>query len=118
MSETSVVRSASILIAIAGLAASGCLTVQPPPPPTQPASMSAWGPMGGFAVNYGNGTCSGLVSLTNGFATVADPCFTANNNAVVCSDNSSPNAVKCTPVPGSLLVQGTGSDAISYARVK
>ena len=111
-------RIVSIAIAALGLLEAGCFTVQPPPPPNQPASMQAWGPMGGFVVNYGNGTCAGVVNLATGFATVADPCFTANNNAVVCTDNTSLSAVKCTPVPGSLLIQGTGNDAISYARVK
>ncbi len=94
----------------------GCFTVQPPAPAPAPAAVSAWGPLGGFAVSYGN--CAGHVTLVNGFATVTDPCFDGNNNVVVCTDSTAANPVKCESIPGSLLLSGTGSDVIAYGRLK
>lgn len=109
-------RTPVIALALGALIAAGCFTVQPPSPPPSPATVTAWGPMGGFAVNYGN--CAGHVTLVNGFATVTDPCFDGNNNVVVCSDSTAPNPVKCSPIPGSLLLSGTGADVIAYGRLK
>jgi hypothetical protein len=37
---------------------------------------------------------------------------------VICTDSTAPNPVKCAAVAGALLMQGTGSDEISYARAK
>ncbi len=109
-------RIAVILLALGGLMAAGCLTLPSPPPPA-PATMTAWGPGGGFVMNYG-ANCAGKVSLTNGSATVNDPCFTGDDNVVLCSDNSGANAVRCTVAPGSLQLSGSGNDVIAYARVK
>ena len=106
-----------LLLALGGLTAAACFTVQPPPPPA-PATMSVWSPTGGFTMNYGSTGCAGQITLLNGFATVNDPCFTGNNNVVICSDSTAPNPVKCAAVAGALLVQGTGGDEISYARAK
>lgn len=109
-------RKAMVILALAGVMTAGCFTVQPPPPAPVPSSVSAWGPMGGFAVNYGG--CAGQISLVNGFATVSDPCFTGNNNVVMCTDSTAANAVRCAPEPGSLLVSGAGADVIAYARLR
>jgi len=108
-------RTLTILLAFSGLMAAGCFTYSAPPPP--PTSMSAWSPTGGFTLNSG-GNCAGQVSLTGGLATVTDTCFTGSYNVVVCSDNTLPNPVRCTPSLGSLSLSGTGSDSISYARLK
>lgn len=109
-------RKPVIALALGAMISAGCFTVQPPAPAPAPSSVSAWGPLGGFAVNYGN--CAGHVTLVNGFATVTDPCFDGNNNVVVCTDSTAPNPVKCSPMPGSLLISGAGSDVIAYGRLK
>ena len=108
-------RILKILIALSALLAGGCFTYSAPPPP--PTSMSAWSPGGGFSFSSG-GTCAGQVSLVGGFATVTDACFDSSYNVVLCSDNTLPNPVKCTPASGSLSLAGTGNDSISYARLK
>ena len=109
-------RTAVILAAMIGLLAPGCFTYSAPPPP--PTTMSAWSPTGGgFSFNSG-GTCAGQTTLIGGFATVTDTCFTSSYNVVVCSDNTLPNPVRCTPSIGSLSLSGTGSDSVSYARLK
>jgi len=95
---------------------SGCLQVAPQPalPPT---SMSSWGPLGGFTVSSG-ATCAGQITLSNGQAAVNDPCFTASDNIVMCTDTTAPNPVKCAPAAGSLSIAGTTGDTISYVRVR
>ncbi len=108
-------RSALILIVLSGLMAAGCFTYVPPPTP--PTTMTAWSPTGGFTLNSG-GNCAGQISLVAGVASVTDTCFTSSYNVVVCSDNTAPNPVRCTPAIGSLSLSGTGSDSISYARLK
>jgi len=95
--------------------AAGCFTYSAPPPP--PTSMTAWSPTGSFSFSSG-GTCAGQITLVNGFTTVNDACFTSSYNVVVCSDNTLPNPVRCTPASGSLTISGTGTDSISYARLK
>ena len=104
-----------MLMVLGGLTTAGCFTYSAPPPP--PTTMSAWSPTGGFTLNSG-GSCAGQISLVAGFATVTDPCFTSSYDVVVCSDNTLPNPVRCTPTIGSLTLSGTGSDSISYARLK
>jgi hypothetical protein len=79
--------------------------------------MSSWGPTGGFTMSSGS-TCSGHATLTAGHASVSDPCFTGIDNVVVCTDNSAVSAVQCTPGTGYLVISGSGSDMISYLRVK
>ena|ERR1700676_2812123 len=103
------------LMALNGLLVVGCFTYSPPPPP--PTSMTAWSPTGGFSVNTG-GTCVGHATLVGGFATVTDACFSSSYDVVLCSDNTLPNPVRCTPSLGTLSLSGTGSDSISYARLK
>jgi hypothetical protein len=104
-----------ILIALSGLPAAGCFTYSAPPPP--PTSMTAWSPTGSFSFSSG-GNCAGQTTLVGGFATVTDACFTSSYNVVLCSDNTMANPVRCTPAIGSLSLSGTGSDSISYARMK
>jgi hypothetical protein len=104
-----------ILMALGGLMAAGCFTYSPPPPP--PTNMTAWSPSGGFSVNTG-GTCVGRTNLVNGFATVTDACFSSSYDVVICSDNTMPNPVRCTSSLGTLTISGTGSDSVSYARLK
>ena len=110
-----VMRTSIILLAFSGLMAAGCFTYSGPTPP--PTTMTAWSPTGGFTLNSG-GNCAGQVSLVGGLATVTDTCFTSSYNVVVCSDNTTANPVRCTPSIGSLSLSGTGSDSISYARLK
>ena len=62
--------------------------------------------------------CAGRTTLEQGIATVKDECFTGDSNVVLCTDNSAPNPVKCSPGKGELRIGGTGSDAISYARLR
>jgi hypothetical protein len=62
--------------------------------------------------------CAGRIGLSNGSATVKDACFTGDTNVVVCTDSTSASAVRCTPGAGSLLIGGTGSDVIAYARMR
>jgi hypothetical protein len=62
--------------------------------------------------------CAGRVELKQGSATVKDACFSGDTNVVVCTDATAPNAVMCAPGKDALSVAGTGSDAVSYARVK
>ena len=104
-----------ILIALSGLPAAGCFTYSASPPP--PTSMTAWSPTGSFSFSSG-GNCAGQTTLVGGFATVTDACFTSSYNVVLCSDNTMANPVRCTPAIGSLSLSGTGSDSISYARMK
>jgi hypothetical protein len=108
-------RTSTILLALCGLMIAGCFTYSAPPPP--PTSMTAWSPTGSFSFSSG-GTCAGQTTLVAGFATVTDQCFTSSYNTVLCSDNTLPNPVRCTPSPGMLSLAGTGSDSISYARLK
>jgi hypothetical protein len=108
-------RTWTILLALSGLAAAGCFSYSAPPPP--PATMTAWSPTGGFTFNSG-GSCNGQVTLLNGFATVNDQCFTGSYNVVLCSDNTAPHAVQCTPSIGALSLAGFGSDTVAYARLK
>lgn len=108
-------RIAAILVAMIGLLVAGCFTYSAPPPP--PTTMTAWSPTGSFSFSSG-GSCAGQISLVGGFATITDACFTSSYNVVLCSDNTLPNPVRCTPAIGSLSLSGTGSDSISYARLK
>jgi len=103
------------LLAMIGVLAPGCFTYSAPAPP--PTSMTAWSPTGSFSFSSG-GNCAGQISLVGGLATVTDQCFTSSYNVVVCSDNTMANPVRCTPAIGSLTLSGTGSDSISYARLK
>ena len=104
------------IFALIGSMTAGCLQVQPQPP-LPAATMSSWGPAGGFTMSSGL-TCSGHATLTAGHTSVSDQCFTSIDNVVVCTDNSTASAVQCSPSSGYLSIYGTGSDTISYSRVK
>jgi hypothetical protein len=104
------------MLALIGVTTAGCFQL-PPQPPLPPTTMSSWGPTGGFTMSSGS-TCSGHATLTAGHASVSDPCFTGIDNVVVCTDNSAVSAVQCTPGTGYLVISGSGSDMISYFRVK
>jgi hypothetical protein len=108
-------RTWIILLAFSSLMAAGCFSYSVPPPP--PTTMSAWSPTGSFSFSSG-GNCAGQTTLVGGLANVTEACFSGPTDVVVCSDNTLPNPVRCTPSAGSLSLSGTGSDSISYARLK
>ena len=109
-------RKARTFTIMLALLSTGCLQIAPEPAPP-PTSISSWGPLGGFTMSS-VANCAGHATLTNGFATIQDPCFTGSANVVLCTDTSSPAAVSCLPRSGSLAIAGIGSDSIAYARVK
>jgi hypothetical protein len=104
------------MLALIGVAAAGCFQL-PQQPPLPPTTMSSWGPAGGFTMSSGS-TCSGHATLTAGQTSVTNPCFTGLDNVVLCTDNSTASAVQCSPGSGYLAISGSGSDMISYSRVK
>jgi hypothetical protein len=104
------------ILALIGTMTAGCLQVQPQPP-LPATTMSSWGPAGGFTMSSGL-TCSGHATLMAGHTSITDPCFTGVDNVVICTDNSTPSAVQCSPGSGYLVISGSGSDMISYSRVK
>ncbi len=101
------------LLSLVGVAAYGCLQVQPAPAPT---SVSTWGPFGGFSMSSG-ATCAGRATLADGYASVTDVCFTAADNIVLCTDTTTASAVRCAPGNGTLSIAGSNSDTIAYARI-
>ena len=103
------------IFVLIGLTTAGCFQVQPQPLPA--TTMSSWGPAGGFTMSSGS-TCSGHATLVAGHASVSDTCFTGIDNVVLCADNSTPSAVQCSAGTGYLVISGSGSDMISYSRVK
>ena len=109
-------RAIVAMLALIGLTTAGCFQVQPQPP-LPATTMTSWGPAGGFTMSSGS-TCSGHATLTAGHTSVSDPCFTGIDNVVICTDNSTPSAVQCSPGTGYLVISGSGSDMISYSRVK
>jgi hypothetical protein len=62
--------------------------------------------------------CAGRIALSQGAATVKDSCFTGDTDVVSCTDMTAPMPVMCTPANGSLTIRGTGSDRVSYARLR
>ena len=62
--------------------------------------------------------CAGRVHLEQGAATVNDSCFTGDTNIVLCTDATAANAIECAAANGKLMLVGTGSDLINYARVR
>lgn len=62
--------------------------------------------------------CAGRVVLSQGAATVKDSCFTGDTDVLSCTDMTAPMPVMCAPNNGSLTIRGTGSDHISYARLR
>ena len=103
------------ILALIGTTTAGCFQLQQPPLPQ--TTMSSWGPSGGFTMSSGS-TCSGHATLVAGHTSVTDPCFTGIDNVVMCTDNSTVSAVQCSAGPGYLVISGSGSDMISYSRVK
>jgi hypothetical protein len=106
-----------VMFALIGTMTAGCFQL-PPQPPLPPTTMSSWGPAGGFTLSSGPSACAGHATLTAGRTSVSDPCFTSIDNIVMCTDTSTASAVQCSPGAGSLAISGTGSDTISYARLK
>ncbi len=62
--------------------------------------------------------CAGRVQLAQGVASINDSCFSGETNVVLCTDASAVNPVQCSPMKGKLALTGTGSDLISYARIR
>jgi hypothetical protein len=94
----------------------GCFQVpaEPAPPPT---SISSFGPLGSFTMTSG-ANCAGHATLVGGIATVNDSCFTGADNVVLCTDTTTPAAVKCVAASGSLNLAGASGDTIAYARIR
>src|SRR5437870_11744660 len=107
MSRIALLMVEAIVVTISA----GCLQIAPEPAPP-PTSVSSWGPLGGFTMSSG-ANCAGHATLINGLATIQDPCFTGRENIVLCTDNTSPAAVSCTPGSGKLAIMGIGSDSIA-----
>ncbi len=109
-------RGTIAMLALIGATMAGCFQLQPQPP-LPPTTMSSWGPAGGFTLSSG-AACAGHATLIVGRASISDPCFTGIDNIVMCTDTTAANAVQCSPGYGYLTISGTGSDTISYARMK
>lgn len=110
-----------IALAFAGLLLAGCgrhHMMYGDNEPRGSQDVTALGLFGGANVNVNHFLCAGRVTLSNGAATLRDGCFSGDSNVVVCTDMTNANAVRCTPTPGALSVGGSGSDVISYARLK
>jgi predicted small lipoprotein YifL len=73
---------------------------------------------GSNVISVTSNICAGRIKLDRGAALVNDGCFTGDTNVVVCTDASAPNAVMCSARKGALAIAGSGSDEISYARVR
>lgn len=96
-----------------------------PPPPSDAESalessqtIAASSVFGDVRVVATPDLCAGRVQLAQGAATVNDSCFTGDTNVVLCTDATAANAVECAAAKGKLALAGTGSDQISYARVR
>jgi hypothetical protein len=82
------------------------------------SDISATGIFGGAVVNVSPASCAGRATLSQGSAHVKDSCFTGDTNIVLCTDVTNASPVRCAPSAGSLMVDGTGSDVIAYARMR
>jgi hypothetical protein len=120
-------RAAIVPLAMAGLTFAACQSRPPHPARMTPGGdvkvsndvVNAFGIFGGAKVTMTAVIlCAGRIPLTNGSAIVKDACFTGDTNIVICTDATGINAVQCTPGAGSLLVGGSGSDVIAYARMR
>src|ERR1700691_5721436 len=119
-------RKAIVPIALAGLTFAACrmtpneIKVKLSGDATQTQeSIYAVGIMGGATVSLHTSiACAGRIPLSQGSAIVRDACFTGDTNVVVCTDASSISAVRCEPGAGSLLIGGSGSEVIAYARMR
>ncbi len=110
-------RSLTISLALAALLAAGCHhwteTGQ-----QGSHDMTALGLFGGANIHVNQYLCAGRITLSQGSGAIKDGCFTGDTNVVLCTDATNANPVRCTPAPGELLIGGTGSDVISYVRVR
>ena len=121
-----IMRRSIVPLALAGLTLAACrmtpseVKVTLPGDMKQPNdSINAVGIFGGANVNLHTSiVCAGRIPLSNGNALVKDACFTGDTNVVVCTDATSISAVRCSPSAGSLLIGGSGSDVIAYARMR
>jgi hypothetical protein len=112
------------------IAGTGCgRRPEPPPPlhPGQPATSDGPHDIHATTASAVFGTanvtelaieCAGRVRLEQGAATVNDACFTGDTNVVLCTDASSANPIQCTASNAKLVLTGSGSDLINYARVR
>ncbi len=112
-------RSVTIPLALAALLAAGCHHGPGVSQGGAAAShLTALGLFGGANINVNQYLCAGRIALNNGSGAVKDSCFSGESNIVLCTDVTGANAVRCTPAPGELSIGGTGTDVISYVRVK
>ena len=122
-------RSIVIVLAMSALIAGAGCGPGPHPeasqPPGEPGAAShqerniwAQSVFGAANVRATTDLCAGRVQLVQGAATVNDTCFTGDTNIVLCTDASSASAIQCTAANGKLVLAGTGSDLINYARVR
>ncbi len=122
-------KIAIMAAALLALGAVGCDHGAPPPP--RPGGLHARAGVGGdyhraiantvfgdSSITEMEVNCAGRTALSQGSATVNDACFTGDTNVVLCTDSAAPNPVMCSPEKGSLRISGTGSDLISYARIR
>jgi hypothetical protein len=125
-------RPAPLILALglsALIAGSGCGRRPEPPPPLHPGEPASNVPHDIHTDNansvFGPASvtdlvieCAGRVRLEQGAATVNDACFTGDTNVVLCTDASSASPIECSASNGKLMLAGTGTDLINYARVR
>jgi hypothetical protein len=120
-------RMAIVPLALAGLTCAACQSRPPHSARMTPGGdvkvsndvVNAFGIFGGAKVSMTAVIlCAGRIPLSNGSAIVKDACFTGDTNIVICTDATGINPVQCTPGAGSLVVGGSGSDVIAYARMR
>jgi hypothetical protein len=111
-------RAMIVILLVAGIFAATSCREGLTPAGKRSSDISAVGIFGGAAVNIAPTACAGRATLTQGSAQVKDECFTGDTNVVLCTDVTNVNPVRCAPEAGSLLVAGSGSDVIAYARMR
>ena len=90
----------------------------PPGSTDESRDINANSVFGSVDIRQMGAACAGRVQLNQGAASLNDSCFTGDTNVVLCTDASAANAVQCAAANGKLALAGTGSDLISYARVR
>ena len=108
-------RTTIVLMAMLGIVTTAACRE---PRASRASDISATGIFGGAVVNVSPAACAGRATLSQGSAHVKDSCFTGDTNVVLCTDVSNASPVRCAPEAGSLMVDGTGSDVIAYARMR
>ncbi|MGH7781939.1 MAG: hypothetical protein ACREQR_19140 [Candidatus Binataceae bacterium] len=117
-------KTTVLALAIIALGSAGCRFGGPPLHPpgkggsTDVHALTANTVFGNSSVTDLTLECAGRIALAQGVASVEDACFSGDTNVVVCTDSSSPSPVMCAPHKGSLAIAGTGTDTISYARIR